>query len=165
MKFAHYRGAKHAYQTVLCASLAIPGKLEGVLGPRPPLLSTDAVADFDLRLHQLPVRRVHHWAGYWALRSVEHAYERRLARQWQLTEEQRREVDEWWLMLVGKQVDKPLETLRERAADRRRRGMPRTQNRVAFQLLFNTVGPGGRPWFGNRYTTFRRLTFRLRWRA
>ncbi len=33
-----------------------------------------------------------------------------------------------------------------------------------FQLYWNTVGPGGRTWFGNRYVTIWRDTFRIRWR-
>ena len=147
------------------SSLVIWEKLEGVLEPRPPFLSTDAVADFDLRLRRLPVSRVHHWADYWALRSIEHDHVSRVARQWRLTEEQRQEVDDWWLTLVDNQVEEPLERLRKRTAGRPIRRMPRSRNRVVFQLLLNTIGPGGRTWFGNRYTTLRLLTFRLRWRV
>ena len=33
-----------------------------------------------------------------------------------------------------------------------------------FQLWFNTLGPGARTWFGNRYVGIRRHTFRITWR-
>jgi hypothetical protein len=38
------------------------------------------------------------------------------------------------------------------------------RSNLLFQLWFNTVGPGARTWFGNRYVGIRRYTFRLRWR-
>jgi hypothetical protein len=40
----------------------------------------------------------------------------------------------------------------------------RTRSTALFQLWFNTVGPGGKTWLGNRYVDIRRYTFRLRWR-
>jgi hypothetical protein len=33
-----------------------------------------------------------------------------------------------------------------------------------YQVWSNTVGPGAKCWFGNRYTPIRHHTFRLRWR-
>jgi hypothetical protein len=128
-------------------------------------MTPNAIADFDQRLGRLPVHRVRRWADYWALRSIEHAHVMRWARQWQLTGKQREEVDDWWLTLVEHQVHGPLKKLRQETVEHRMRGMPQSRNRVLFQLLFNTIGPGGRTWFANRYTTLRLLTFRFRWRA
>jgi hypothetical protein len=52
---------------------------------------------------------------------------------------------------------------RTTALIRRRPRRPRSE--VVSQIWFNTIGPGGRCWFGNRYTTVRHYTFMLRWRA
>jgi hypothetical protein len=140
-------------------------RLENVTRARPAFLSTGDLAEFDRRRHRFPVTRIHRLADYFALRSVEQRYVRRVSSRLQLTEGQRQEVDDWWLTVVQEEMHEPLLRIHERLADRRRLVMTRWSKLVRYPLLFETIGPGGRTWVGNRYTTVRLLTFRLHWRA
>jgi hypothetical protein len=119
-------------------------------------------------------------ADYYALRSVESEHINRIARDLALSEAQHALLEGWWQQRVyselGSRVEKIANrdheallrwmTLRHRRRPARRwpprpPGVVRT---VLFQARFNTVGPGGRTWFGNRYVSIRRHTFRLHWR-
>ena len=119
-------------------------------------------------------------ADYYALRSVESEHINRIARDLNLSANQAELLSDWWQQTVQLKVQPKIEQitkshreshLRWIASEHRRHptrqlppqppGVVRT---VLFQLEFNTVGPGGRTWFGNRYVGIRRHTFRLHWR-
>ena len=125
--------------------------------------------DLAIRFQRVPFGRVRRYADYWALRDIEANHVRKLAYRNRLSEEDRQSVEEWWLTRVGTQLADTLDRIRteDRARTRRlMRGRPRRlRSNAFFQIWFNTIGPGGRCWFGNRYTTVRRYTFKLRWRA
>ena len=125
--------------------------------------------DLAIRFQRVPFGRVRRYADYWALRDIEANHVRKLAYRNRLSEEDRQSVEEWWLTRVGTQLADTLDRIRteDRARTRRlMRGRPRRlRSNASFKIWFNTIGPGGRCWFGNRYTTVRRYTFKLRWRA
>jgi hypothetical protein len=127
--------------------------------------------DLDRRLKHVPFDRVRREADYWALLDVEREHVRRVSTRHRLSQHDRQLLEHWWLSRISAEIHGTLTKLRERrmalttAQIRRRPLSPFTPFRTArFQLWFNTVGPGGRTWMGNRYTIIRRHTFRLRWR-
>jgi hypothetical protein len=118
------------------------------------------------RFARVPFGRVRHWADYWALRDVEIDHVRLLGRREGLSEQQLGAVESYWLRRIHAALSETLERLRSshmRGPHRSRMGR-RIGSGALSQIWFNTVGPGGRTWFGNRYTTIRHYTFRLRWR-
>jgi hypothetical protein len=127
----------------------------------------DAVlSSLEDRFAQVPFGRVRHWADYWALRDVEIDHVRLLGRREGLSEQQLDAVESYWLRRIHAALSETLERLRSGHRRGTRRGPMgrRIGSGVLFQIWFNTVGSGGRTWFGNRYTTIRHYTFRFRWR-
>jgi hypothetical protein len=129
------------------------------------------------RLGRLPVKRIRSTADYYALRSIEIAHVSRLAREFELTGEQHAFVESWWRERVDDRLADTLAPIHDEESSRSHRStlrfltahrssnLPRPLQNALWQLKFNTYGPGGRAWFGNRYVTLRRYTFRLHWRA
>jgi hypothetical protein len=120
----------------------------------------------DERFARVPFARVHGRADFWALRAVEVDHVDRLARREGLSGHQIQALQAYWLGRVegalrkaedGRRFEHVEALLRSRLARRLGTGF-------LFQLWFNTVGPGARTWFGNRYSGIRHYTFRLRWR-
>ena len=77
----------------------------------------------------------------------------------------------WWLHQIQVPLDGTIRDLGDqrhvafmRQMERRRLRRHHFKSEFLFQLWFNSIGPGGRTWFGNRYVTIRHYTFRLRWR-
>ncbi len=141
---------------------------------RPPAPDFDSLPhevsdDLDTRFSRIPFSRVRRYADYWALRDIEADHIRKLAYRNGLSDDDRKIVEAWWLARVATEHVDTMDRLgTERWARRtrqRRRDARRPRSKVFSQIWFNTIGPGGRCWFGNRYTTVRHYTFRLRWRA
>jgi Clp amino terminal domain, pathogenicity island component len=118
------------------------------------------------RYDRLPVQRIRRHADLWALRRVEEEHVDRLARQHELDDVTRDATMSWWLEEVQRRCGGTSARLQreERRRLQRIHRHPRFRSNAVFQLYWNTVGPGGRTWFGNRYATIRRYTFRIRWR-
>jgi hypothetical protein len=125
--------------------------------------------DLDTRFSLIPFNRVRRYADYWALRDIEADHIRKLAHRNRLSDVDRKNVEAWWQAQIATELADTLERLQNEARSRTtrliRRHPHRPRSKVFFQLWFNTIGPGGRCWFGNRYTTVRHYTFKLRWRA
>jgi hypothetical protein len=126
---------------------------------------------FDSRLRNLPIGRIRTMADFFALRSVEEDHIGRVARQYGLSDTERRSVEAWWLHQIQVPLDGQIRDLgdQRRAAfmhqmKRRHARGPRLRSEFLFQVWFNSLGPGGRTWFGNRYISIRHYTFRLHWR-
>jgi len=139
----------------------------------PPLPAPDlgdrtetVIRGLDDRFARVPFRRVRHSADHWALRAVEVDHVKRLGHREGLSGQQVRALQAYWL---GR-VEAPLRVTMDRRRFKHMETMYRSRvaRRVGtgflFQLWFNTIGPGARTWFGNRYAGIRRYTFRLRWR-
>jgi hypothetical protein len=158
-------------------------RLEHLASRRPPSPAPPDIGErsaavmqaLDERFARLPFGRVHRFADHWALRSVEVEHARRLARKERLSEPQSAALERYWLSRVeaplGEKLDemhfRQIEARHRWRAFRRRRvvGAPRgASSEFLAQLWFNTLGPGARTWFGNRYSVIRQYTFRLRWR-
>ncbi len=124
------------------------------------------VADLEHRYAQLPVHRIRKDADFWALRRVEEAHVKRLARRHELDAVTRGAALDWWLGEVQLRCSGARARLHREEQRRLRRVARRRyfRSKALFQLYWNTVGPGGRTWLGNRYATIRRYTFRIRWR-
>jgi hypothetical protein len=124
--------------------------------------------DLDARFSRIPFSRVRRYADYWALRDIEADHIRKVAHRNRLSDDDRKIVEAWWLARLETEL---VDTLNRLGTERRarmtrlRRGTWRSHSKVFSQIWFNTIGPGGKCWFGNRYTTVRHYTFRLRWRA
>jgi hypothetical protein len=120
----------------------------------------------DDRFARLPFDRVHRLADHWALRDVEIDHVNRLACREGLSDQQLEALEAYWL---GR-IEAPLRRTMDHLGSKHLEAMH--GSRIArhlgrgflFQLWFNTVGPGARTWFGNRYVGIRHYTFRLRWR-
>jgi hypothetical protein len=125
--------------------------------------------DLRSRISQIPFSKVRRYADYWALRDIEADHIRKLAYRNHLSDDDRKVVEEWWLARLATELVDTLDHLgtenRARTTRLIRRHSRRPRSKMFFQIWFNTIGPGGRCWFGNRYTTVRHYTFRLRWRA
>jgi len=119
-------------------------------------------------------------ADYYALRSVESEHINRIARDLDFPADKRELLWDCWLQTVHLKVQLNVEQIMKSQSDSHRRWIasehrrhpvrqlppqpPGVARTVLFQVKFNTVGPGGRTWFGNRYVAIRRHTFRLHWR-
>jgi hypothetical protein len=129
---------------------------------------TERVAQsLDHRFARVPFSRVHGYADYSALRDVEVDHVSRLAHDEDLSDEQREALEAYWLRRIGDRLREPMDRVRlhDIGAMQRSRVAQRLRNRrFLFQLWFNTLGPGAKTWFGNRYVPIRHYTFRLRWR-
>jgi hypothetical protein len=132
-------------------------------------LPDEVNVDLDTRFAQIPFKRVRRFADYWALRDIEADHIRKLAYRNHLSDEDRKSAEAWWLAQIAVELVDTLDHLRtaNRARTTRliRRRPRRPRSKVVSQIWFSTIGPGGRCWFGNRYTTVRHYTFMLRWRA
>jgi hypothetical protein len=121
----------------------------------------------DDRFARVPFTRVHGLADHWALRAVEVDHLDRLAVREDLSSQQLEALKAYWLRRVEDRLRKPMDGrhLHDIEAMHRCRVARRLRKRrFLFQLWFNTVGPGAKTWFGNRYVSIRHYTFRLRWR-
>ena len=137
--------------------------------PRPPDLGerTDPViGELDGRFERIPFQRVRGYADYWALQGIEGEHTKKLAVRYGLTAPQTEALHRYWY----ERIDAHLAERMDRWAEARMtaRHTSRISRRLGsgflFQLWNNTLGPGGRTWFGNRYSTIRPYTFRIRWR-
>jgi hypothetical protein len=139
---------------------------EGPLADRLPAALVLSLQD---RLERIPTSRIRHPADYWALRDVERDHISRMARRHQLASVDREVLEAAWLRLVDSRLSdfhdrsRRARPHRMRSLSRQRLGR-RIKPKVVFQAWFNTFGPGGRTWFGNRYADLRHYTFRLAWR-
>jgi hypothetical protein len=142
-------------------------------GPPPPPVpdlgdrTGRVVQSLDDRFARVPFGRVHGLADYWALRTVEVDHLDRLAVREDLSPQQLEALKAYWLRRVEDRLRKPMDRLHLRdveAMHRSRVARCLGKRRFLFQLWFNTVGPGAKTWFGNRYVRVRHYTFRLRWR-
>lgn len=137
--------------------------------PRPYLGEGGSVAldALDGRFDVIPFQRVHRWADYWALRSIEDEHVQRLAREHRLSAEEAGTLWEYWRERIDAHLAPKLNRLRHESK-LHPSSLPTAQgclrSGVLFQLWFNTLGPGGRTWMGNRYASIRHHTFRRRWR-
>ncbi len=141
--------------------------------PEPPPPDFDTLPpgvrlDLDERFQRVPFDRIRHWADYWALRSIEAEHIAKLARRFALTLAQQESVEHWWQNELYDRLKETLNDLQERSMLVYRRLLSKhrrlRRSQVLFQVWFNSLGPGGRTWFGNRYTTIRHYTFRIHWR-
>jgi hypothetical protein len=150
------------------------GKIQTVTGPELPILSRlppGAIQQLDSRLHNLPVDRIQTMADFYALLDVEKDHVQIVARQYNLMDTERQPIETWWLHQIQILLDSKIRDLGDRQRASFERQMTKHNSRrlrfrsnVLFQLWFNSVGPGGRTWFGNRYVTIRHYSFRLHWR-
>ena len=120
----------------------------------------------DSRFGQLPVNRVRRPADLYALMSVETDHVDKLVHEFALPADQAEAVRGYWQERIGSHFEgKFVDIRRSHAmAFRRSRVARRLGRGLLFQLWFNTIGPGARTWFGNRYAGIRHYTFRIRWR-
>ncbi len=121
----------------------------------------------DDRFARVPFGRVHGSGDYWELRAVEVEHVRRLALQEGLSDQQPGALEAYWLRQLEDRLRGPMDRRRLRgieAMHRSRVARLLRNRRFLFQLWFNTLGPGAKTWFGNRYARVRHYTFRLRWR-
>ena len=129
----------------------------------------EVLKDLEGRLQRVPFDRIHRQGDYWALLAIERDHIRILARRFDLTAAEQQSLDHWW----SEQLQGPLASAIERIFPRprlpfsqpiRRSRWGNRSPKFVRQLWFNTLGPGGRCWLSNRYTTIRHYTFRLTWR-
>ena len=151
-----------AVQLERLASRRLPAPAPPDIGERTQVV----MRGLDDRFTRVPFARVHRFADYWALRAVEVDHVGRISRQEGLSREQSEALEAYWLRRVEDPVSDWLDCWRfERMTARHRARRPRRlRSGLMGQVWLNTLGPGGRAWFANRYTTVRRYTFRLRWR-
>ena len=156
-----YRICRRAQVASVASSGAPPP-----MRPPPPEVSAPETRELGPRYEQLPVQCIRRHADLWALRRVEEEHVDRLARRFQLDEIARDVTVGWWLAEVQRRcasMSARLQREEQRRLHRIHRH-PRFRSNAVFQIYWNTVGPGGRTWFGNRYATIRRYTFRIHWR-
>jgi hypothetical protein len=135
--------------------------------PLPPDFSTlpsEVVDDLAERLQRIPADHIRRRGDYWALWSVERDHIARLADQFGLGKEESDSLYYWWRDEVTMRYPRLRDTIEHTHTRSMLHSMPRIRPKFLFQLWFNTIGPGGRCWFGNRYTTIRHYTFRVHWR-
>jgi hypothetical protein len=140
--------------------------------PVPPLPDLGEVGhrvadDLDSRVKRLPLRRVRRTSDYWALHAVEIDHVQDLARRYYLSDHDRQAVQDHWLARLNAELGETMEHLLLKPMDsayNSRIGRHLRGRDFLYQLWSNTVGPGAKTWFGNRYAPIRRRTFRLRWR-
>jgi hypothetical protein len=120
----------------------------------------------DRRFEMIPFHRIRRSADYWALLDVETEHVETPAREQHLSGQYVEVLHQYWNERIEVHLANTLEGLH------RSRMLKMHHSRVArrlghgflFQLWFNTLGPGARTWFSNRYVGVRRHTFRIRWR-
>jgi hypothetical protein len=144
------------------ASRELPPPIAPDIGER----TAAVIGGLEDRFARVPFGKVHRWADYWALRDVEIGHVRLLGRSGSLSKEQLEAVESYWLRRIEAPLRQTLDPLRfaRTGAMHRSRMARHFGSGILFQIWFNTLGPGGRTWFGNRYTTIRHYTFRLHWR-
>ena len=119
-------------------------------------------------------------ADYYALRRIESEHIERLVRRFSISESETDSIERWWQRRVHDRLASRIDSISADGRDEiirwmtrrsRTRRFDRPQSRATLKVLtaidqvkFNTIGPGGRCWIGNRYVTVRRYTFRLHWR-
>ncbi len=123
--------------------------------PPPPEVPATMARELASRYDRLPVQRIRRHADLWALRRVKEEHVDRLARRHQLDEVARDVTVGWWLAEVQRHCASISARLQreERRRLRRIHRHPQFRSNAVFQLYWNTVGPGGRTWIGNRYST------------
>ena len=145
------------------------GQVDGATAPNFGSLPKEVRDDLESRIRQIPFHRVRRYSDYWALLDVERSHVRKLAHRTSLSEEDCQSIAAWWIERVSTRLAGTLDRLHAEDRDKTRSLMRRRpmllRSNVSFQLWFNTIGPGGRCWLGNRYVTIRHFTFRLHWRA
>jgi hypothetical protein len=127
----------------------------------------DMRADLEARLQRLPLRRVRRMSDYWALHSVEEDHVRSLAHRSVLSDQDQAAVRAHWMARVEAELADTNERLRFKdmdAASNSRIARRLMGHNLLYNLWSNTIGPGAKCWFENRYTPIRHYTFRLRWR-
>lgn len=124
------------------------------------------VQDLDGRLERVAALRLRHWADYWALRDVETDHIGHIALRLSLNAHDRELLESHWLGRIEVMLAPLLDRLEDRSIESVGHSpMGRHLRRnFLFQLWCNTIGPGGRTWFGNRYAAIRHYTLRLHWR-
>lgn len=122
--------------------------------------------DLEARVDRIAHLRLRRRQDYWALRCVEIDHIRRLAHKYELSATDRELLEHHWLGRINAKLAPTLDRFEERQLQSISSARMRHQLRwnFLFQLWFNTIGPGGRTWFGNRYAALRHFTFRLHWR-
>jgi hypothetical protein len=125
------------------------------------------IRHLEMRFSRVPFARVRRWADYYALREVEIDHVRRLARRHGISDGDRSAFEDHWLARINAELAPVLERLRchDFASVADSRIGRHLRSRFVFQLWFNTLGPGAKTWFGNRYVSLRGVTFRLRWHS
>jgi hypothetical protein len=141
----------------------------GYPSPKPPDLgenTLDVIRALDDRLDRLPLRRVRRRSDYWALRSVETEHAQNLAHRYHLNGPRSKALDQYWLEMIDTRLANKLDSWdrSHMMAMHRSRIAKHLGTGFLFQLWFNTLGPGAKTWFGNRYVSVRHYTFRIRWR-
>jgi hypothetical protein len=172
----HQAGIERSGRGVVFASQAPPDDLGSdwfeadddppAMRTPPPEVPATMAGELASRYGRLPVQRIRRHADLWALRRVEEEHVDRLAGRHQLDEVARDVTVGWWLAEVQRRcasMSARLQREEQRRLHRIHRH-PRFRSNAVFQIYWNTVGPGGRTWFGNRYATIRRYTFRIHWR-
>jgi len=139
----------------------------------PPLRAPDlggngeaVLAELDARFLRVPFQRVRRDEDHWALLDIEHEHVSRLAVRDGLTPAQADALDAYWETRLNERLKGVLDRI-EAKWQRSVRTTPfrrRLGHGMTYRLWNNTVGPGARSWFGNRYATIRHRTFRIRWR-
>jgi hypothetical protein len=99
------------------------------------------------------------------LRDVETRHARKLAYRATLSPEQSDALEQYWMDRIDAGLGATLDRLFEPPTMFRSPLARHLGSGFLFQVWFNTVGPGARTWFGNRYVGIRRYTFRLRWHS
>jgi hypothetical protein len=121
----------------------------------------------DERFARVPFRRVRGRSDYWALRAVEVDHIRSVAFGLQCSDADRQGLEAHWLGRIDRQLAGANERFRSRDAEvmlNSRVARRLRRHNALFQVWSNTIGPGARRWFGNRYGPIRHHTIRLRWR-
>jgi hypothetical protein len=122
--------------------------------------------DLDRRFTRMPFGRVHGLSDYWALHRVEIDHVDRISTKHGLSQVHHRALHDYWLRRIETELEPTLERLhfRDMQTMHKSRIARHLGHGVAFQVWMNTLGPGARTWFQNRYVGVRRYTFRIRWR-
>jgi hypothetical protein len=91
----------------------------------------------------------------------------RVASRHALSDQDRQAVQAHWLARIDSELAETLKRLHFKGSEvglNSRIARLLQRRNFLYQLWSNTIGPGARCWFGNRYTPIRHHTFRLRWR-
>jgi len=154
--------------------------VSGEIEPCGVALPDPVLAELEQRLELLPADHIRNMADYFALRAIETTHISRRVRRMELSEDERATIEQWWLTQIRSRMSVELDLIfksrwnrhhggairhmQRRASAHRTHKIPEPLRRGSDQLRFNTFGPGGWTWMGNRYYSIRRYTFRLHWR-